>query len=413
MIYLLIGMKSETVAAQPGRPRAFDPDVALERAMHVFWAKGYEGASLSDLTRAMRINRPSLYAAFGNKEELFRKVLDRYVDGPLAYFGKALAAPKARDVIEQIFFGAARMAGDPRLPAGCLMVQGALAVGSTAGSVRKEAAGRRATSEVALRRRLQRAKREGDLPKNSDPAELARYVMTVLQGMAVQGADGATALPAAKLGADVVGVDIAQNLVEAGNKRAADQGLTNCTFQEGDASNLQQLPDHAFDLVISIFGAMFAPKPFEVTKEMVRVTRPGGRIVMGNWIPNDPTLVAQIFKISSAYTPPPPEGFVSPMTWGIESNVIERFGRAGVPAEKISFARDTFTFNFPGAPSALVDEFRKYYGPTMNAFEAAEKNGRAADLQRGLEELFASQNKSPSKDATSIPATFLRVTVAL
>jgi Transcriptional regulator len=192
MIYLLTGMKSETAAAQPGRPRAFDPDVALERAMHVFWAKGYEGASLSNLTRAMRINRPSLYAAFGNKEQLFRKVLDRYVDGPLAYFGKALAATTARDVIEQIFFGAAKMAGDPKLPAGCLMVQGALAVGNAAGSVRKEAAGRRAGSEVALRRRLQRAKREGDLPRNADPGELARYVMTVLQGMAVQGADGAT-----------------------------------------------------------------------------------------------------------------------------------------------------------------------------------------------------------------------------
>ena len=149
MIYLPIGMKSETIAAQPGRPRAFDPDTALERAMHVFWAKGYEGASLSDLTRAMRINRPSLYAAFGNKEELFRKVLDRYVNGPLAYFGKALAVPKARDVIEQIFFGAARMAGDPRFPSGCLMVQGALAVGNAAGSVRKEAAGRRGAAEVA------------------------------------------------------------------------------------------------------------------------------------------------------------------------------------------------------------------------------------------------------------------------
>jgi AcrR family transcriptional regulator len=192
MIYLPIGMKSETATAQPGRPREFDPDAALERAMHVFWTKGYEGASLSDLTRAMRINRPSLYAAFGNKEQLFRKVLDRYVDGPLAYFGKALTAPKARDVVEQMFFGAARMASDPRLPSGCLMVQGALAVGNAAGSVRKEAAGRRATSEVALRRRLQRAKREGDLAKNADAAELARYVMTVLQGMAVQGADGAT-----------------------------------------------------------------------------------------------------------------------------------------------------------------------------------------------------------------------------
>ena len=221
--------------------------------------------------------------------------------------------------------------------------------------------------------------------------------------------DGTTALPAAKLGADVVGVDIARNLVEAGNRRAAKQGLTNLKFQEGDASNLEGLPDKAFDLVITIFGAMFAPKPFDVAKEMVRVTRPGGRIVMGNWIPNDPTLVAQILKISSSYTPPPPEGFVSPLTWGVESNVIERFAAAGVPAENISFARDTFTFNFPGTPAALVDEFRKYYGPTMNAFEAAEKKGRAAELQKELEELFNSQNKS--QDATSIPATFLRVTV--
>src|SRR6201984_1053720 len=169
MIYLPIGMKSEAAAARRGRPRAFDPDAALERAMHVFWAKGYEGASLSDLTRAMRINRPSLYAAFGNKEELFRKVLDRYVNGPLAYFGKALAAPKARDVIEQIFFGAARMAGDPRTPSGCLVVQGALACGDAAGSVRKEIAARRTAAKFALRRRLQRAKREGDLPPNADP----------------------------------------------------------------------------------------------------------------------------------------------------------------------------------------------------------------------------------------------------
>jgi len=225
--------------------------------------------------------------------------------------------------------------------------------------------------------------------------------------------DGTTALPAAKLGADVLGVDIARNLVDAGNERAAAHGLSNCTFQEGDASNLQQLPDQAFDLVVSIFGAMFAPKPFDVAREMVRVTRPGGRIVMGNWIPNDPTLVAQILKISSAYTPPPPEGFVSPMTWGVESNVIERFGAAGIPAEKISFARETFTFNYNGTPSEFVDEFRKYYGPTMNAFEAAHQNGRAADLQKELEALFNGQNKSSRKDATSIPATFLRVTVAV
>ena len=225
--------------------------------------------------------------------------------------------------------------------------------------------------------------------------------------------DGTTALPAARLGADVLGVDIARNLVEAGNKRALEEGLANCTFQEGDASDLRELKADTFDLVVTIFGAMFAPKPFEVAKEMVRVTRPGGRIVMGNWIPGDPTLVAQILKISSAYTPPPPEGFISPMTWGVESNVIERFAAAGVPAEKISFVRDTFTFNYPSPPSVLVDEFRKYYGPTMNAFEAAEKNGRATDLQKELEVLFDTHNKSQSKDTTSIPATFLRVTVSL
>ena len=225
--------------------------------------------------------------------------------------------------------------------------------------------------------------------------------------------DGTTALPAARLGADVLGVDIASNLVEAGNKRAKSLGLTNCKFQEGDASDLHELRDDSFDLVVSIFGAMFAPKPFDVTKEMVRVTRPGGRIVMGNWIPNDPTLVAQILKISSSYSPAPPEGFISPMTWGMEDNVIERFTSAGVPKEKISFSRDTYTFNFPGPPSDLLAVFRTYYGPTMNAFEAAEANGRAADLQNELEVLFNGQNASPSKDATSVPATFLRVSVAL
>ena len=224
--------------------------------------------------------------------------------------------------------------------------------------------------------------------------------------------DGTTALPEARLGADVLGVDIARNLVEAGTKRAQEQGLANCRFQEGDASNLHELQDHSFDLVVSIFGAMFAPKPFDVAKEMVRVTRPGGRIIMGNWIPNDPTLVAQILKISSSYSPPPPEGFITPMTRGIENNVIERFAGAGVPQEKIAFVRDTYTFSFPSAPSALVAAFRSYYGPTMNAFEAAEKNGRAADLQRELDALFTSQNKSLQQDATSIPATFLRVTVA-
>lgn len=223
--------------------------------------------------------------------------------------------------------------------------------------------------------------------------------------------DGTTAIPAAKAGADVSGVDIASNLVEAGNIRAKREGLTNCVFQEGDATDLRDLKDRSFDLVISIFGAMFAPKPFDVAKEMVRVTRPGGRIVMGNWIPGDPTLVAQILKISSAYTPPPPEGFVSPMLWGVEDQVIERFTKAGVPKENISFERDTFTFAGPFPPSHLVERFKTYYGPTMNAFEAAEKNGKAADLQRELEVLFNSQNKSGTEKSTSIPATYLRVTV--
>lgn len=223
--------------------------------------------------------------------------------------------------------------------------------------------------------------------------------------------DGTTAIPAAKLGADVLGVDIAQNLVAAGNRRAQENGLSNCRFQEGDATNLQELEDKSFDLVVTVFGAMFAPKPFDVAKEMVRVTRPGGRIVMGNWIPGDPTLVAQILKTSSAYSPPPPEGFISPMTWGIESDVTERFAAAGIPKENISFDRATFTFNYPEPPAALVAEFRNYYGPTMNAFEAAEKSGRADELQKELEELFNSQNQSPDKSRTSIPATFLRVTV--
>jgi ubiquinone/menaquinone biosynthesis C-methylase UbiE len=221
--------------------------------------------------------------------------------------------------------------------------------------------------------------------------------------------DGTTAVPAAQRGADVLGVDIAGNLVAAGNERAKALGLTNLRFQEGDASDLTELDDERFDLVVSMFGAMFAPNPFDVAKEMVRVTKPGGRIVMGNWIPNDPTLVAQILKISSAYSPPPPDGFVSPMTWGVEEEVTERFTQAGVPKEKISFERDTYTFSQPGPPSELLAQFRGYYGPMMNAFEAAAKNGREDELQAELENLFDEQNTSD--DATVIPATFLRVTV--
>ncbi len=221
--------------------------------------------------------------------------------------------------------------------------------------------------------------------------------------------DGTTAVPAAQLGADVLGVDIASNLVAAGNARAEALGLANLTFQEGDATDLHELDDESFDLVVSIFGAMFAPKPFDVAHEMVRVTKLGGQIAMGNWIPNNPTLVAQILRISASYSPPPPEGFVSPMTWGVEDEVVERFTAAGVPDDGISFERDTYTLNYPGEPAELVGEFKTYYGPTMNAFEAAAANGREAELQAELEALFNEQNTGDG--ATSIPATFLRVTV--
>jgi SAM-dependent methyltransferase len=225
--------------------------------------------------------------------------------------------------------------------------------------------------------------------------------------------DGTTALPAAKRGADVLGVDIAANLVAAGNARARAAGLGNLRFEEGDASNLSGLEAGRFDLVVSIFGAMFAPRPFDVAKEMVRVAKPGGRIVMGNWIPNDPTLVAQILKISAAYSPPPPEGFISPVRWGVEADVVERFEAAGVARANVSCARNTYVFKYDGPPAEFLDQFQNFYGPTMNAFEAAEKTGRAGDLRRELENLFTTQNTSTDKQRTSIPATFLRVTVDL
>jgi len=225
--------------------------------------------------------------------------------------------------------------------------------------------------------------------------------------------DGTTAVPLARLGAQVVGIDIARNLVKAGNQRAAAAGLRNLTFQEGDACNLHGVADHSFDLTLSVFGAMFAPKPFDVAKEMVRVTKRGGRIVMGNWIPNDPTLVSQVLKISSAFTPPPPEGFISPMTWGVESHIIERFGQAGVPKEKISMVKDTYYFASPDkSPTQFIDLFEKYYGPTMNAVDAAQKSGRAEELHNQLVQLAEAQNKS--KDVgVLIPAAFMRVTVSV
>ena len=222
--------------------------------------------------------------------------------------------------------------------------------------------------------------------------------------------DGTTALPEARRGANVLGVDIAANLVAAGNARAAEAGLDNLRFQEGDASNLERIEDNRFDLVVSIFGAMFAPRPYDVAKEMVRVTKPGGRIVMGNWIPGDPTLVAQILKISAAYTPPPPEGFVSPVTWGQEDNVRERFGAAGVKPDDIKCERATYMFRSPGPPADFLATFRDYYGPTMNAFEAAAKDGRQAQLEAELVELFEAQNQGGA-DRTEIPATYLKVTV--
>jgi len=223
--------------------------------------------------------------------------------------------------------------------------------------------------------------------------------------------DGTTALPAARLGADVLGVDIAANLVAAGNERAGAAGLSNVSFQRGDASDLSELSDASFDLVVSIFGAMFAPRPFDVAKEMVRVTRPGGRIVMGNWIPGDPTLVAQILKVSAAYTPPPPEGFISPMTWGDEAQVRDRFQAAGIDPANIAFERAAWRFRQSGPPSELLTTFREFYGPAMNAFEAAAKNGRAGELGEELELLFASQNQGGPH--TDIPSTFLKVTVSV
>jgi SAM-dependent methyltransferase len=224
--------------------------------------------------------------------------------------------------------------------------------------------------------------------------------------------DGTTAVPAARRGAQVLGVDIARNLVEAGTRRAAQEELENLRFQHGDACELTDVADESFDLVVSVFGAMFAPRPFDVAREMVRVTRPGGRIVMGNWIPGDPTLVAQLLKISSAYSPPPPEGFVSPMTWGIETDVVERFTRAGITRDKISCEPDTFTFEAPVSPTEFLTSFRSYYGPTMNAFEAAEQIGRQDDLFNELDDLFNAQNSSPDPGRTAIPATFLRVTIS-
>jgi ubiquinone/menaquinone biosynthesis C-methylase UbiE len=262
--------------------------------------------------------------------------------------------------------------------------------------------------------------------EKGDFTEIAAFMRqsgeAVIQSMAITAplrvldlgcGDGTTAIPLARAGADVTGIDIARNLVEAGNRRSAEAGLSRLKFHEGDACNLEGVADDSFDLTVSVFGAMFAPRPFDVAREMVRVTKPGGRIVMGNWIPNDPTFVSQLLKISSAFTPPPPEGFISPMTWGVESHIFERFGKAGVPEGNISMVRDTYYFASPEkSPAQFIELFEAFYGPTMNAVEAAQKNGKAKELHNQLVELANSQNKS--KDAgTFIPATFIRVTVSL
>ncbi len=224
--------------------------------------------------------------------------------------------------------------------------------------------------------------------------------------------DGTTALPLAQMGAEVVGIDISRPLVKAARARAEAAGLTSISFEEGDATNLEGVGDGSFDFVLSMFGAMFAPKPLDVAREMVRVVRKGGQIVMANWIPNDPeSFVSQVLKVSAAYTPPPPEGFVSPMLWGVESNIRERFAQAGVPTDRIQVKKDVFVFGSAEAtPAAFIDIFKDFYGPTMNAFAAASKAGKADEMYGKLRALAEEQNLA--EDGTlRMSATYARVTV--
>ena len=255
----------------------------------------------------------------------------------------------------------------------------------------------------------------GLMRESGDALVKSLDIKTPIRVLDLGSGDGTTAVPLARLGAAVTGIDIARNLVDAGNKRAAAAGLHHLAFKEGDATDLQGVADQTFDLTISIFGAMFAPKPFDVARELVRVTRPGGRIVMGNWIPNDPTSwVSQLLTISSSFMPPAPEGFISPMTWGVDSHIIERFAQAGVPKNRISMVKDTYLFiSTEKSPAQVADLMRRFYGPTMNAYEAAEKNGKVEDLHQQLVGLAKAQNTSNGRGGTSIPATFLRVTVSL
>jgi uncharacterized protein (TIGR03086 family) len=222
--------------------------------------------------------------------------------------------------------------------------------------------------------------------------------------------DGTTAIPEAQRGADVLGVDISTNLLAAARRRAQRLGVENVRYEPGDARDLSWIPDGSFDLAVSVFGAMFAPEPERVAAEMVRVTWPGGRVVMGNWIPGDPTLVAQILRICTRYAPPP-AGAVSPMLWGVPDEVRARFCSAGVAADAVVCERDIFTFHHPGPPAGFVNDFLRYYGPTMNAYAAAQADGKGEQLRAELEELFAECNTTGSDDTTVIPAGFLRVTV--
>jgi SAM-dependent methyltransferase len=225
--------------------------------------------------------------------------------------------------------------------------------------------------------------------------------------------DGTTAVPLARRGAEVLGIDIAPNLVEAGSRRAREAGLSRLTFREGDACDLTGVGDDSFDLTLSLFGAMFAPRPFDVAREMVRVTKPGGRIVMGNWIPDDGTFVSQLLKISAAFMPPPPEGFVSPTTWGMEDHIVERFGQAGVPRERLSIVEDTYYFASPDkSPTELIELVEAFYGPTMNAVDAARQKGKAGELHDRLVELAKAHNKS-KESGTFIPARYMRITASL
>ena len=210
--------------------------------------------------------------------------------------------------------------------------------------------------------------------------------------------DGTTALPAAKLGADVLGVDIASNLVAGGEQRAPRTWASPTSGSRRATRPIcDDLDDDRFDLVVSIFGAMFAPKPFDVAKEMVRVTRPGGRIVMGNWIPNDPTLVAQILKISSAYSPPPPEGFVSPMTWGVEADVIERFTAAGIPEDNVVVRPRHVPLQLPRA----AGEVRRRVPDLLRADDERLRGGRGTDGR--TTELQRSSSRSSTRRTTARP----------